>query len=43
MFRELLGRFATVEPLAEPTWMAAGPDQSVACSIESLPVRLVEA
>jgi cytochrome P450 len=40
MFRELLGRFTTIEITAPPTWMAAGPDQSVACSIESMPVRL---
>lgn len=40
MFRALLTRFPTIEIVGEPTWMAAGPDQSVACSIETLPVRL---
>lgn len=40
MFAELLARVAEVEVLAEPTWMCAGPDQSVGVSIDTLPVRL---
>jgi cytochrome P450 len=41
MFQELLARVGEVEVLAAPTWMCAGPDQSVGVSIDTLPVRLV--
>ena len=40
MFQEILDRVGDVEILAEPTWMCAGPDQSVGVSIDTLPVRL---
>jgi cytochrome P450 len=40
MFQELLARVGTVEITAEPTWMCAGPDQSVGVSIDTLPVRI---
>ena len=40
MFQEILARVGDVEILAEPTWMCAGPDQSVGVSIDTLPVRL---
>jgi cytochrome P450 len=39
IYQELLARFATIEVTGEPTWMVAGPDQSVGVSIDTLPVR----
>jgi cytochrome P450 len=40
MFAALLQHCGSIDVVGEPTWMAVGPDQSVATSIDSLPVRL---
>jgi cytochrome P450 len=40
MFERLLARTDAIEPTAVPTWVAGGPDQSVAVSLDRLPVRL---
>ncbi len=40
MFEQLLARFDKIELTAEPTWIAAGPDATVALSLDRMPVRL---
>jgi cytochrome P450 len=40
MFEQLLARFDQIELTAEPTWMAAGPDATVALSLDRMPVRV---
>ena len=40
IYQELLGRCGSIEVIGEPTWMVAGPDQSVGVSVDTLPVRV---
>jgi cytochrome P450 len=40
IYKELLTRCASIELTGEPTWMVAGPDQSVGVSVDRLPVRV---
>jgi hypothetical protein len=40
MFEELLARTSRIELAAPPTWVAGGPDQSVAVSLDHMPIRL---
>ena len=40
MFEQLLARFDKIELTAEPTWIAAGPDATLALSRDRMPVRL---
>jgi cytochrome P450 len=43
LFERLLARFDRVEIVGEPAWTVGGPDQSVAVSLDALPVRLLPA
>jgi cytochrome P450 len=40
MFEQLLARFDHIEITGDMTWTVAGPDQSVAVSVDTMPVRL---
>lgn len=40
MFEQLLARFEHIEITGDMTWTVAGPDQSVAVSVDTMPVRL---
>ena len=40
IYQELLTRCASIEITGNPTWMVAGPDQSVGVSVDTMPVRV---
>ncbi len=40
LLEQLLARFDGIEITGETTWMVGGPDQSVAVSLDRMPVRL---
>ena len=40
MFERLFARFDNIEVTGDLTWTVAGPDQSVAVSVDTMPVRL---
>jgi cytochrome P450 len=43
IYQELLTRCASIEVTGAPTWMVAGPDQSVGVSVDTLAVRVSSA
>jgi cytochrome P450 len=43
LFEQLLAQFDRVEITGEVRWTAAGPDQAVAASVDTMPVRLTPA
>ena len=40
LLEQVLARFARIELTGETSWMVGGPDQSVAVSLDRMPVRM---